>query len=115
MTSGQGDQLAVLMAEVMNLAGLVRRGDDAAWSGIGPDAHLRFANELLKFSSLAADEDELAAPFSLADASVSARSLAEELMRCGIPVSGDAQRLASALLSSMGVGTDVLEALDGEL
>jgi hypothetical protein len=100
-------QLAAVMSEVMNLADLVRRGDDAAWSGIGSDAHLRVASELMQFAELAAQEE------TLREARGCAQTLAEELMRTGVPVSVRAQDLASALLTSMGVGTELLSALDG--
>lgn len=104
-----------MTAEVMNLAALVRRGDDAAWSGIGPDADIRIVSELVAFADLASRAGKaVEAPSSLAVAAERARALGEEIRTTGLPVSERARALATELLEALGVGADVLGALDGD-
>jgi hypothetical protein len=108
-------KVATLTSEAMNLAGLVRRGDDAAWAGIGPDAHLRAVAALREFADVVGRlGGSISGPVDLAGAAPHARALAEELAKTGVPVSERAQELATELLTSLGVDRDVLSALDGE-
>ena len=107
-------KLAAVTAEVMNIAAMVRRGDDAAWAGIGPDAHEGIVSELRVFADLARDMQDVEGPMSLEDASVHAVQLADEVSRTKLPVTVRAQDLASKLLGSLGVDEQLLNALDGE-
>lgn len=108
-------KVALVISEVMNLAALVRRGDDAAWAGIGPDAHLRVVSELMDFVELARGaETSPVGDIAWPEAASAATTLADELMRTGVPVSPEAQSLASQLLASLGVGPEILSALDGD-
>lgn len=108
-------QLAVVTGEIMNLAALVRRGDDAAWSGIGPDADIRVVSELVAFADLARRAGQaVEGTLSLGAAADCAMALGEEIRTTGVPVSERARVLASELLEALGVGVDVLRALDGD-
>ena len=114
-TADQVTKLAAVISEVMNLAALVRRGDDTAWAGIGSDAHLRVVSELMNFVELARDtETRTVGNISLLDAVAAATTLSNELMRTGVPVSPEAQSLASVRLAALGVGPEILSALDGD-
>ncbi len=114
MAESLATKLAVLTSEVMNLAALVRRGDDAAWAGIGPDAHIRVGAELVAFADLAGRAGvQTEHGLSFDQAAGCARVLAEEIMRTGVPVSEAARALASDLLRALGVGSELLHALDG--
>ena len=110
--------MAAAIADVMNLAGLVRRGDDAAWVSIGDDAPLRVAGQLRDFADLAEyaslDGLSMSPGVELAVAAVHARALAAEVSGRGIPVSAHAQALATELLGALGIGEEILAALDGE-
>jgi hypothetical protein len=106
-------ELAWATAEVMNLAALIRRGDDAAWVGMGPEAPIRIVNELTTFAVLASAAGATDDVVDLAAAAVHARALSDEVQRSGLPVSRAAQAIALALLVALGVGPDILHALDG--
>lgn len=106
-------KLASVTAEVMNIAAMVRKGDDAAWEGIGPDAREHLVAELRKFSDVARQSGEVTGPVDLAAAATAATALAEELVQTGVPVSERAQDLASDMLRKLGISEDILNAIDG--